>query len=66
MSVTPFLGDVRDINLRPYQMNRYFSLASADLVVPNQEAWGLLWDFTALHELVDTLPGNTPFVLHRL
>lgn len=41
-------------------MNRYFSLASADLVVPNQEAWALLADFTTLRELVDTLPGNTP------
>lgn len=40
-------------------MNRYFSLASADLVVPNQEAWRLLWDFTTLKELADTLPGNT-------
>lgn len=41
------------------QMNRYFRLASADLVVPNQEAWGLLWDFQTLKELVETLPGNT-------
>ena len=40
-------------------MNRYFRLASADLVVPNQEAWGLLWDFQTLKELVETLPGNT-------
>lgn len=22
-------------------------------------AWGLLWDFTALRELIDTLPGNS-------
>jgi hypothetical protein len=43
-------------------MNRYFSLASADLVVPNQEAWRLLWDFQTLKELVGTLPGNTPYV----
>jgi alpha-mannosidase len=40
-------------------MNRYFSLASADLVVPNQEAWGLLLDFTTLREISETLPGNT-------
>lgn len=40
-------------------MNRYFSLASADIVVPNQEAWGLLLDFTTLREIADTLPGNT-------
>lgn len=44
-------------------MNRYFTLASADLVVPNQEAWRLLWDFQTLRELIDTLPGNTPYVL---
>jgi alpha-mannosidase len=43
-------------------MNRYFSLASAELVVPNMEAWGLLWDFQTLREIVDTLPGNTPCV----
>lgn len=40
-------------------MNRYFSLASADLVVPNQEAWGLWHDFTTLREISETLPGNT-------
>jgi hypothetical protein len=40
-------------------MNRYFSLASADLVVIDTDAWGLWWDFTTLRELVDTLPGNT-------
>ncbi|RDB17533.1 Alpha-mannosidase [Hypsizygus marmoreus] len=52
----PWNGDT----IAPPDMNRYFSLKSADLVVPNMEAWGLLWDFTTLHELIDTLPGNTP------
>ncbi|KAL6305038.1 glycosyl hydrolases family 38 N-terminal domain-containing protein [Sparassis latifolia] len=51
----PWNGDT----IEPPDMNRYFSLASADLVVPNQEAWGLLWDFQTLREIVDTLPGNT-------
>ena len=46
----------------PPDMNRYFSLASADLVVPNMEAWGLLLDFQTLREIVDTLPGNSPYV----
>jgi alpha-mannosidase len=54
----PFTGDTID----PPDMNRYFSLDSADLVVPNMEAWGLLWDFQTLRQLVDTLPGNTPCV----
>jgi len=40
-------------------MNRFFRLDSADLVVPNMEAWGLLWDFNTLRELADALPGNT-------
>lgn len=43
----------------PPDMNRYFSLASADLVVPNEDAWRLLWDFTTLREIVGSLPGNT-------
>ena len=45
-------------------MNRYFSLASAELVVPNLEAWALSWDFQTLREIVDTLPGNTPCVFY--
>jgi alpha-mannosidase len=45
--------------LTDLQPNKYFQLASADLVVPNMEAWGLLWDFTTLRELIDTLPGNS-------
>jgi alpha-mannosidase len=38
------------------QMNRYFRLDSADLIVPNQEAWGLLADFQTL---VGRLPSPT-------
>ncbi|THH17029.1 hypothetical protein EW146_g3709 [Bondarzewia mesenterica] len=51
----PWNGDI----IAPPDMNRTFQLASADLVVPNQEAWGLLWDFTTLREIVDNLPGNS-------
>jgi alpha-mannosidase len=43
----------------PPDENRYYTLASADLVVPNQEAWRLMWDYTTLRELSDNLPGNT-------
>ncbi|KAH7908394.1 glycoside hydrolase family 38 protein [Hygrophoropsis aurantiaca] len=52
----PWDGDI----IAPPDMNRTFKLASADIVVPNQDAWHLMWDFTTLRELVDTLPGNTP------
>jgi alpha-mannosidase len=44
----------------PPDQNRYFGLASADLVVPNQEAWRLLWDYTTLRQISGNLPGNTP------
>ncbi|KAH9837576.1 glycoside hydrolase family 38 protein [Rhodofomes roseus] len=40
-------------------MNRRFRLASADLVVLNQDAWQLLWDFSTLREISESLPGNT-------
>lgn len=43
----------------PPDMNRYFTLASADLVVPNEDAWRLMWDFTTLREIGNTLPDNT-------
>lgn len=47
-------------------MNRYFSLDSADLVVPNMDAWGLLMDFHALKQIVETVPGNTVCVVLSL
>lgn len=40
-------------------MDRTFSIDSADVVVPDMDAWGLLWDFHTLRQLTDTLPGNS-------
>ena len=37
-----------------------FRLASADLVVPNMEAWRLLWDFRTIRDLARALPENSP------
>ncbi|KAF6748244.1 alpha-mannosidase [Ephemerocybe angulata] len=51
----PLTGDTID----PPDPNRFFTLASADLVVPNQEAWRLLWDFEALKQIISEVPGNT-------
>jgi alpha-mannosidase len=42
------------------QMNRHFDLASADLVVPNMDAWHLLWDFFTLRQIVDSLSQSSP------
>ncbi|KZV87865.1 glycoside hydrolase family 38 protein [Exidia glandulosa HHB12029] len=52
----PWDGDI----IQPPDMNRFFGIGTADLVVPNQEAWGLRWDFNTLKELSQTLPGNSP------
>jgi len=46
--------------------NRTYALNSADLVVPNMEAWRLMWDFTALHQLYEELPGDTPLAQRAL
>lgn len=40
--------------------NRYYKLESADLVVPNMDAWRLMWDFDTLHEVGQQLPGDSP------
>ncbi|KAF9025150.1 glycoside hydrolase family 38 protein [Hymenopellis radicata] len=52
----PWNGDT----IEPPDMNRWFTLASADLVVPNQDAWHLMWDFQTLREIIDNVWGNTP------
>ena len=57
--VRSFIFSTPHETLTAFQPNRYFQLASADLVVPNMTAWGLLWDFTTLRELIETLPGNS-------
>lgn len=46
--------------ISPPDMNRYFRLDTADLVVPNQDAWHLLWDFQVLWQISETLPGRSP------
>ncbi|GAA6008699.1 hypothetical protein JCM10207_001690 [Rhodosporidiobolus poonsookiae] len=44
----------------PPDNNRYFRLASADLVVPRMEAWRLLWDFRTIRDLARDLPDRSP------
>ena len=46
--------------VEPPDPDRYFELDSADLVVLNEEAWRLLWDYTTLREISDSLPNDTP------
>jgi alpha-mannosidase len=47
-------------NMSPPDQNRYYKLNSADLVVPNMEAWHLMWDFQTLHQTMRELPDDTP------
>ncbi|GAA5976513.1 hypothetical protein JCM11641_001325 [Rhodosporidiobolus odoratus] len=54
------LGDTNN----PPNNDRYFRLASADIVVPRMEAWRLLWDFRVIKDLARELGersvlGNT-------
>ncbi|GAA6052494.1 hypothetical protein JCM3770_003794 [Rhodotorula araucariae] len=44
----------------PPDMNRYFRLNSADLVVPRMDAWRLLWDFRVIKDLARELPERSP------
>ncbi|OWZ80875.1 alpha-mannosidase [Cryptococcus neoformans Bt85] len=46
-------------NMDPPDPNRYYRLNSADLVVPNEEAWRLMWDFNAIHQVYNTLPDDS-------
>lgn len=38
--------------------NRYFTLASADIVVKRPQAWKLLWDWTVLRSCVNEMPKD--------
>ncbi|GAA5834834.1 hypothetical protein JCM9279_007122 [Rhodotorula babjevae] len=44
----------------PPDMNRFFRLESADLVVSRMEAWRLLWDFRVIKDLARELPERSP------
>lgn len=46
-------------NIGPPNMDRYFQLATADLVVPNVAAWDLMVDFQNIKDIADNLPGNS-------
>ena len=61
---TPNYASLRNYDVeRPHDhapdMNRFFGLSSADLVVPNMDAWNLMLDLDATKQFTDTLPGNT-------
>nr|XP_019051258.1 alpha-mannosidase [Kwoniella bestiolae CBS 10118]OCF30188.1 alpha-mannosidase [Kwoniella bestiolae CBS 10118] len=53
-------------DMDPPDPNRYYRLNSADLVVPNMEAWRLMWDFNAIHQVYNTLPDDSPLSKHSL
>jgi len=53
-------------NMDPVDPNRTFRLNSADLVVPNMEAWHVLHDFDTLHQLNNDLPGDSSLAKRAL
>lgn len=53
-------------SIEPPNNNRWFGLWTADIVVPNMEAWRLMLDYNTLRQLSDNLPGNSPTQNHAL
>lgn len=43
----------------PPDQNKYYTINSADLVVPRMDAWRVMWDFNTLHQLVNDLPSDS-------
>ncbi|CAH7683510.1 glycosyl hydrolases family 38 N-terminal domain-domain-containing protein [Phakopsora pachyrhizi] len=41
----------------------YFELASADIVVPRQEAWHLMWDFQVIQDIAKNFQTTNPICL---
>ncbi len=50
----------------PPDNERTYRLNSADLVVPNQDAWRLMYDFNAIHQVYDTLPCDSPLAMRAM
>jgi alpha-mannosidase len=46
--------------------NRYYHLNSADIVIPNMDAWRVMWDFDTLHQLVNDLPDDSSLAKRAL
>ncbi|KAG0143248.1 hypothetical protein CROQUDRAFT_661493 [Cronartium quercuum f. sp. fusiforme G11] len=48
---------------QPIQDQKFYELASADIVVPRQDAWHLMWDMRAILDITKTLPVTNPLSL---
>ncbi|GMK54493.1 hypothetical protein CspeluHIS016_0110790 [Cutaneotrichosporon spelunceum] len=48
----------------PPDPNRYYRLNSADLTVPNMDAWRLKYDFDSLHQLTHEMPWDSSLHHH--
>lgn len=44
---------------KPPDPNRKFTLMTAELRVPNMDAWRLFWDYSVLEDIARTLPNNS-------
>ena len=44
----------------------FYTINSADLVVPNQDAWRLMWDFDTLHQIYNTLPDDSSLAMRAM
>lgn len=44
--------------IQPPDQNRYFTLASCDLVAPNMIAWRLMWDYIVIRDISREMPQD--------
>lgn len=48
---------------KPIHIKKYYKLESADIVVPRQEAWHLMWDMRVIRGITKSLPVTNPSCL---
>ncbi|KAH9821763.1 family 38 glycoside hydrolase [Melampsora americana] len=48
---------------KPIHIKKYYKLESADIVVPRQEAWHLMWDMRVIRDIAKNLPVTNPACL---
>ena len=48
-----------DYTIYPPDPNRTFGLSTAELAVPNKDAWGLFYDFQIIIDMAKEIPNDT-------
>ncbi|CAJ0861615.1 17620_t:CDS:10 [Entrophospora sp. SA101] len=59
MACNGMFGNADNGGINPPNPNRYFKLETLELVVRNEEAWNLFYDFQIIRGVVKDLPANS-------